>query len=101
MAKSRGRGGSKQADKEAVPLSSLQLREWATELRDLADTLESRASDMDVLDASPVMVFVKSFTNAAEAQWGWVAKQLVPKLLSVAADKGRRMRIQLEAEDRK
>lgn len=85
-----------QADKEAVPLSSHQLRAWAAELRDLADNLDSRAQDMDVLEASPMMVFVKGFTNATAAQWAWLARQFVPKLMSAAVDKGRKISVELK-----
>lgn len=68
-----------QADKEAVPLSSHQLRAWAAELRDLADNLDSRAQDMDVFP-----VFVPLTHAVAKGSLPRIHREIAPVAARVA-----------------
>lgn len=99
MAKRSGRGGSSPEDKQSVSLTSDHLRKMAADLRRLATKLDDRANDMDALKAKPFKVLMGNWENGLRALRGWIAKQLIPKLMAAAFEKNVDIAFELESFD--
>ncbi len=86
---------------EQKTLKSDDLRAMAEELADIAGQLSRSADDMDALRIESLSPLIGNWNNGIALQRGWIAKQLLPRLMSEANDIGAALRVSITDQMKK
>ncbi|HVX15994.1 MAG TPA: hypothetical protein VHC22_32720 [Pirellulales bacterium] len=94
----RGRAAK---EKQQVAVYVREVRDWARQLREMADTFEGHAKDLETLGADHVTIFVKNFTNPLAMQKDWLEGTFLPAVMRVARDAAATVKLQITPREKK
>lgn len=89
---------SPQSEKKAVPISAVKLREFASNLNGIADTLNEYATYMERIGVDEVKDFVKGMTNGIAMSENWVST-FSAALSKAARERGAKIKLVISPPD--